>query len=1523
MFQNDELEFHLLTSPTIKSNSRVVAEWNLNAYENISYAGNYRFRPLEGPSSKFGHLPSFFDPDDAGAFYTNATNSDIVFDGGVSENGVPTLLQQPREQERFLYSLEDCFGRFRPRSGINKVRYGITEFIHHPNSEMARRPRYYMSHKDDNFKYWTSYRVENGVEYGVANASSVGLNHINDAAPFVVYESPVAANRLVVKMQTNIGDANLSPFFGINGRRQDPHFGQENSTTPSQWSIDVLVNNTWEQAIFFNPSNVRSNGSPIVGQDGYVELYYGLDIPTEFAGTFSFVATLSSDNGLPTTANRGSAYLVKKSQFDVGVFYVATGSGFSTFIPEYSWKLLEEGNEPDNSFVTNIGNPDYYLSSPVSVDTSERHYREFKNISGVRVSVQRMNKFGSVFDLIEISPRLTADITEIVSEFSVSKIASDLGSTGLPVGQLLASTGSMTIFDVEQAFNQNNPTSILPKHSLKNMKVSIYDVILNGNVQYSVPIKVMYADNFPVLDANTRKVTIDLRDLYFYLESLSAPDMLLTNVSVSHAIASLLDYIGFSNYTFKRLPGETEDIIPFFYSRSTQTIAEVLQDIAVSTQSSIFFDEYNNLSIMSRNYFMPNVEERETDLTLSGSELALFDEEDVDQNQDGFKIFQLPNIVSIASQQDSIFNDGKILYTSRYIQKSQANTAQSYMLDSQKTWVYKPVLLWEAAGEEQTKAQNEQVATQGSYALSAIPLKSDLSGVVPYVSGGQVLSNIIDLGEAIYFLGRYSGYFYANGEIIRFDAVEYSIPGVVDVVWISSVDEYQNYFSKIPFRGKMYPTGRIRVYSEPKYLTIDGRTVLREGAVEKHGRGQFGTTVTNHSAGVATTWTDGTRIKGIGINSKFIFDPIGTSEVSSLEALPPTIRSTYNSILVLKSDIKQLNEEINFFNIGLLSDPQSLAIQSSIQSLRQQIITKEQQVKQSMEIVRNHISTSTKYLDSAAALSQARRTEVTGKIKNFMSYSYPTEANSQSQMATETQMVQASALIVNGAASDRGEFSAINHVTYVHTAPGNFGPSIPRTPVKHTHFGTRMRVIGKSATGSESTQEPHGSMTYLTVETNTPEDKPNITGGSGGIAGLLNTANGEGYYYEIAALDADNVDKYGAANVFFYKVVSSGTDSSSSALPQLLWRGTSGIYVDSGDYIGQSRVFAQAEQSVYDIAFEYVDNVDGTRTFFLYLNGTQIGTVVDTTPISSANGSALFVRGTSKCMFENIYSMSSNFSETPSKKLDPVISSVFGTEAVTINDSFSKYSISGLVQSTYLSSIGSSGIPSYNIYYEEFGTILREAAYFNVQYDKAYPALYSRIVPNVSKIKTYTVSSYYGSPYNAEFLVFNTTDTVISLETDNAGALQIQGITFTQEANNELTVDDFYSKKSDLSNPIVEQGIVVSSPFSVRERYEDIKSSRTTYGRNEFTIEAPYIQSRDTANSLMKWISDRIMKPRKSVGVEVFSMPIIQLGDIVQVDYVSDEVAQVTGASRFVVYQIDYKRQASKTDMTVYLSEVS
>ena len=321
----------------------------------------------------------------------------------------------------------------------------------------------------------------------------------------------------------------------------------------------------------------------------------------------------------------------------------------------------------------------------------------------------------------------------------------------------------------------------------------------------------------------------------------------------------------------------------------------------------------------------------------------------------------------------------------------------------------------------------------------------------------------------------------------------------------------------------------------------------------------------------------------------------------------------------------------------------------------------------------------------------------------------------------------------------------------------------------------------------------------------------------------------------------------------------------------------------------------------------------------------MIGIVTDEDPLPITSNIALFVRGNSKCMFENVYALTENYSQNTTFALDTPVNSAFGNIDLNAQTSFQKYSVSGLIQATYLNGISAVEPPKYNIYFEEFGTIMREAAYFNIRYDKAYPALYAKIAPTFNRVKGFTTTGFFAGSYGAEFLVFNHTDTILNLDSASGNYLRILGVTFTQQSVNELTVDDYFERRTNFADPrFVEEGLV-ENPIDAKKYYTDIKLSRLTQGVKEFVIDAPYIQSKDSANRMMKWLVERIMKPRRSVGVRVFGLPTLQLGDIVTFDYESenefDQVAEKD--QRFVVYHIEYNRSLTEVGASIYLSEVS
>ena len=1557
MFQNDELKDHLETSFSVESLSAVVAEWNMNVPDNILKIGNYRYREQ---STQYGVIQNTFDINDAGNFYTGATDADITVTSGFEDDGsTPQLFTYPKDKERQLYSLEDCLKPFRPRSGINKLSYFPGKYLPFENRNMYLRPRYYMPTKDDEFKYWRSYRTETdpilktNSEYGISK-NNVNDNYvIEDCNPFVAYKELVPANRLVVKVQTNIGSINLGPFkTSANTSLEDPFFGDQNKTVPERFKIQYLDSNSqWIDAYEFNESTTRDdNVSPVFGPDGYLSIEYGIEIPLEYKNNFFYVGVLQNEALLPKQNFIGNAYLILDNPDSKGILKIWNGSEYEDRTPVYKWFIGTDGTYENTHFVTDFTNPSYYIEN----ESNQKIYREFVWMKGIRIVVETMSLPSIPLELIEMSPRLIANMSESLIDFNVTKAASDLSGSALPVGQIMAGVGDVSFFDSDNSFNPNNEWdfeeesgSIIAKHINKNIKFVFYEVIKKvNNSNYYVPIKTMYSETFPNRDARTGKTSLSLRDFYFHFEALQAPRILITEASLSQAVCLLLDSIGFSNYVFKRLDSESDPIIPYFFIPPEQSVAEILANLARATQSAMFFDEFNNFVVATKKYLLDNSQERTIDATLYGSDLVV----------DG-KIIKPSNIISIESKDKKVYNAGKINYTSRYIERTGGTIEQQKF--NEKRYVYKPSLLWEVAGSENTRSANDGKTER--FSLSAVPLNTTLSNEIPTVSpDGILINNVFDIGENAYWLSRYQGLFYANGEVIKYDAVEFAILGTGNV-WISSRLEYQRYFSEVPFNGKMYPTGLVRIYAEPFFETITGITItqdnrevaesvrLKPGPVVAHGRGQFGTPVVTHNAGLDSYWTSNESIQGCEMKSSLLY----TTEL-------PVNRPVATTTVVGEAG------------------------------------------------VRKEIS---------------KGTQRHGLIRNFLSSSYNSETDLTKPKTTDTGVVQSSALVMTGP-SFAPEINARDYVSYVHKklsgAYKHFGTRVRIIGKIEPNGDTAQSVIGgmsyyttdsalsptdkiivgggsaginlvnpdtnigyyfeiaaltagnieallKKPTGRDDATQSIENILFYKIEKDSPGSlfggsptsvaitsidsttslSYRVQGGTAPIAGtVLNpTATKLSDSSSVSLGPSGIVQTIVSPDGFptVWDVRLTGLTSTSGltvgdrlsavsgienrAIPTRLWGGIGDIIVDEGTFAGQSRLTGQENTTVYDLAIEYVD-VGTTRDFYLYINNVLVQVVSDPNPLPMVNQSVgLFVRGPSKAMFENIYALSKNYATNTVFDVGVPIANVFtdaSNKTLSATEALRKYAVSGFVQNTYLSGIKPNDVSDYAMYFEEFGTIMREAAYFNVKYDRAYPALYAKIAPTLNRLKGFTVSGFTADSYGAEFLIFNNTDSILNLSEKNQNYLRILGIAFTQNTTNSLTVDDYLKRKGSLSDPELKGSTVIESPFKFTQQYEKVKQSRILYGKNDFTLDSVYIQDQDSAEDILGWIIEKNIRPRKSVGLKIFSMPILQLGDIVNISYKDNEGIDLVSpeSTSYVVYNINYTKSLGGPEMTVYLSEV-
>jgi hypothetical protein len=1507
MFFDQDLIDHVQTRNTIEVDSLIIAEWNQNILSNIQDYGNYRLRVGESDARYLAIQPSY-DPSDTALAYNGATESKIISE--YRTDSEEPLIFEEDEVERYLqYSLKDCFKPFRPRSGINKMLYFDGDYVDSLRS--SRRPRYYFSSRKDNFKYWNSFRKESGIERGVSSLrpDNAGGYVIKDCAPFVVYKDEVATNRIVVKMQTNISDPTA---VGIDGEslaseyirtpdgeyRLDPLSDTANSTIPHTWKIQYLDPlNNWITAASFNSDSTRSNGTAIVPWDGYVELSYGIKIPEEYRDNFNFINYVSSSVQMPLTPNiSGEAYVVGADRQRIGTLLVGnmTTGTWDQHTLEYGFSLNEDDDTKKTGIINSLIDPEYFTLG--GIDT----FREIVFVKGLRVVVEKMFASEKTFNLIEMSPRLKANVSNYTVSFEINK-AIAATDYGLPVGGLLASNGTVELSNHDNSFTESNAYnsetktgSLIASLMQPQVKFDFYETFLNVNgYDKFIPLKTYYTEDFPLATDGLNNLSINLRDAFFRLETSTCTPIFLRNLTLTAAVAMLLDNIGFSNYIYKDIYNSNDPVIPFFFVEPDISVAEVLQRLAVATQCAMYFDEYNNFVVMPKEYLMPDISVSESDPSISDRLTTLYGQKTDDI---------MPNIVSISGTETKVINDGQINYVTRYIQREVSKLEQAQYALQDRTYGYKPTLLWEIGDQEESRTINQQVGTAG-YSLGAAPLNTSLPSVAPFVENNQIKNNTIDVGENATWLPRFQGYLYANGEIIRYDAQEYSVglrrnsSGVVQEsnVWIKNNNEYQKYFSKLSFNGKIYPTGKIRIFCEPYYESNDSAdvedleqgVVYKNGPVKAHGRAQFGTNITSHPAGLDAYWTTASNRKAFRMESGLLFNTYPTYSIQ----YPPAIARTPN--------------------VGLGED--------------------------------------------TTAASQA---SVTGITTNFLRKYYYNEGTLRTNTPTQTGSIQSSALILSGPKpitnppSDLSTTTTRDLVSYVYKDLSK----------DFKHVGTRLRIIGRPEVNGQ--QVPQNAVDYYTVTSQSGTSR--IAGGSGGIGYMLNKDNNSGYYFEIATLTEDILSDFTTSgsnqvihNVMFYKVLDTSASTTvvlpttasvsgsiipsasvvpsigkvNIAIPVKLWGTATQILVDDGNFVGQDRLTNQDVPTVYDLAIESEEISGGGIRFHLFINNVLVASVDDTSPLPSARDNVkfttcLFTRGSSKVMFENIYALknlrtSSNSTIiTKNNGSSRNISDVFGNSDINASESLRKYSLSGLIQNSFLSSVSPESGPRYDIYMDEFGTIMRECSYFNIKYDQAYPALLAKIVPSFNNERSVIVSGFTPGSYGAEFMLFNATDKTINIAEGSTSRIAISGITFTQNISNVLTVDDYFSDVSNLSDPFVVDG-VIRSPQRAEKTYQDIKNSRSMYGNRGFSLDSLYIQNEDSAREIMEWVMSKTLKNRKVVNLETFGTQYVQIGDIVKINYVlSNELDGVDPDKRFVVTNMGYTKSNGSITSTMTLVEI-
>jgi hypothetical protein len=222
------------------------------------------------------------------------------------------------------------------------------------------------------------------------------------------------------------------------------------------------------------------------------------------------------------------------------------------------------------------------------------------NLSGSgqwgRLESYDTNGSKSSLNLIAIEAHFEKDLTDRLITVSDDF---EMGETSqlYPIGTLTTNIGDLNLSNEDGIFNRDNTTS--DYYGLMEPKVNfnleyIYTI---GTTQYSVQ---QFNLNGGPWRENDGVVDISLEDQSEHLKAIKPRACLYENQTVPEIIWSILDSVGFNNYVVDQSDMTTEHTIPFFWGDGDSTAWELLDEVAKSTQTAIYFDAYGQLQVKTR-----------------------------------------------------------------------------------------------------------------------------------------------------------------------------------------------------------------------------------------------------------------------------------------------------------------------------------------------------------------------------------------------------------------------------------------------------------------------------------------------------------------------------------------------------------------------------------------------------------------------------------------------------------------------------------------------------------------------------------------------------------------------------------------------------------------------------------------------------------------------------------------------------------------------------------------------------------
>lgn len=518
-----------------------------------------------------------------------------------------------------------------------------------------------------------------------------------------------------------------------------------------------------------------------------------------------------------------------------------------------------------NVTVPNNGVVDLYYNGSTWSTTKFTTPPEPVGISEVKVEVTSVSVANEYVGVIEIAAKYVKDVSDRLVTFDVRKQSSNSSDGVTPVGMVTANSLSLDLNCYDRSGLMYDKTFAFNKDKINLYKNILIEPFIKIDGSAAIPYGVFYAtEDLSITEYGD--VSITALDGAGYLQKIMAPDILMRDYSSQAIIRRLLDSVGFTNYNFNTTSTDSSTVTPmFYYTDSTKTMWQHIQDLCNDTQMIAVFDEYDMLQFYTREYIFQNK-----------ASSFKFRYDKIGDN--------LPNIVNLKKTTVPSAKAIKVRYT------PQLTSQYSYSADP--------------------------VYESGIIKIGAAALIKTLEASTG--AGGSIFTEPVSVYESAvdHVFYQKAGYLLINKEIIEYDAIKYTYQvaggSTIAEQWITSDVDIAKY-QGLSTAGTFKPTGEFRIKTRnafglltaPARHEVDIASIKSRWTTYVYDKTAKTSTLNNNLISLDTSSSEGLKTPRsmLTVNSLITATPTSTSPTKYTIASTSvkTIRDGYDNFVVSTS----------------------------------------------------------------------------------------------------------------------------------------------------------------------------------------------------------------------------------------------------------------------------------------------------------------------------------------------------------------------------------------------------------------------------------------------------------------------------------------------------------------------------------------------------------------------------------------------------------------------------------------------